>query len=344
MEPEHEDHEPLRVLTWDLHRTYLNYLAHTPHIFHLPVTERRPAGDGGRPRWRHRPDNIVEVPAQEVPALDLDCILFQSPQNYLDDQFEVLSSAQRGLPRVYLEHDPPRLDPTDTCHPMDDPNGLIVHVTPFNMLMWDNRSTPACVIEHGVTVPDHVPYTGELARGLVIADDLAGYGRRLGLDVFEQVRREVPLDLVGTGSERLAGLGEIAHADLPAFSARYRFVFSPIRYESLELAICESLMLGIPVIGLATTEMATTIRNGWNGYVDTDLPTLIAHMKRLIGDRREALRLSTNARMLARERFDIDRFARDWDEALTWACSQNRGARLRIGADQLEHAVTVGRD
>ena len=96
----------------------------------------------------------------------------------------------------------------------------------------------------------------------MIVNNLAGRGRRLGLDVFERVRRHVPLDLVGMGSEQVGGLGEISHPDLPAFSARYRFVFNPIRYTSLGLAICESLMLGIPVIGMATTEMATAIRNG----------------------------------------------------------------------------------
>jgi glycosyltransferase involved in cell wall biosynthesis len=128
------------------------------------------------------------------------------------------------------------------------------------------------------------------------------------------------------GSEQLNGLGEIPHPELPAFSARYRFVFNPIRYTSLGLAICESLMLGIPIVGMATTEMATAIRNGVNGYVDTDVATLVAHMKRLIQDRREALRLSSNAGRLAQERFGIDRFTRDWDDTLTRVCSRRAQA------------------
>ena len=45
--------------------------------------------------------------------LDLDCILFQSRRNYLEDQ-EILSPEQRRLPRIYVEHDPPRETPTDT--------------------------------------------------------------------------------------------------------------------------------------------------------------------------------------------------------------------------------------
>src|SRR5262249_205729 len=35
---------------------------------------------------------------------------------------------------------------------IDDPNVLLVHVTPFDALMWDNGRTPTRVIDHGVTV------------------------------------------------------------------------------------------------------------------------------------------------------------------------------------------------
>lgn len=323
----------LRVLTWHVHGNYLYYLAHVPHLFYLPVKEGRPAGYGGRSGSFEWPQSLVEVEAEDVADLDLDCILFQSSQNYLEDQHEILSPEQRGLPRIYLEHDPPRLTPTDTPHPMDDPDGLIVHVTPFNRLMWDNRSTPSRVIDHGVIVPSEVRYTGELDRGLVIVNNLYGRGRRLGLDVFRRVLEEVPLDLVGMGSEDLGGLGEIPHPELPAFAARYRFVFNPIRYTSLGLAICESLMLGIPVVGLATTEMVTAIRNGVNGYIDTEVDILIEHMKRLLGDRSEAQRLSDNARRLANERFNIHRFARDWDQTLHEVCASS-GRQALIAAKE----------
>src|SRR5690606_4698544 len=102
-----------------------------------------------------------------------------------------------------------RGSPTDTKHPFDDPDGLLVHVTAFNDLMWDSGSTPTRVIEHGVIVPDDVRYTGEIERGLVVVNGLPKRGRRLGADVFEAVRKKVPLDLVGLGSEAVGGLGEV---------------------------------------------------------------------------------------------------------------------------------------
>ncbi|HZW02982.1 MAG TPA: hypothetical protein VFF68_03575, partial [Anaerolineaceae bacterium] len=93
--------------------------------------------------------------------MEFDLVLFQSHDNYLRDQHEILSDRQKDLPRIYLEHDPPRQNPTDTKHPVDDPNVLLVHVTHFNNLMWDNNRTPSTVIEHGVVVPEGVQYSGE---------------------------------------------------------------------------------------------------------------------------------------------------------------------------------------
>lgn len=305
---------PLRILTWHVHGSYLYSLVQSQHQFYLPVKPDQSEGYGGCLGGFDWPDNVHDVPAESVDRWEFDCILFQSGKNYLQDQYEILSESQRQLPRIYLEHDPPRQHPTDTRHPVDDPNVLLVHVTPFNNLMWDSGCTPTCVIEHGVT-PANVCYTGELNRGLVVVNGLPWRGRRLGADIFERVRTQVPLDLVGMGSEVIAGLGEIAHEHLPAFQARYRFLFNPIRYTSLGLAVCEAMMIGLPIIAVATTEMVTVVENGVSGYVDTDIDRLIKHMQVLLADPAAAHRLSAGACRAAQERFNIQRFLQDWNEA-----------------------------
>jgi hypothetical protein len=313
--------ERKRVLTWHVHGSYLLYLVQAPHDFYLPVAVDGVPGYGGRAGDFPWPDNVIEVPATEVAQLDLDCVIFQSRRNWEQDQFEILSPKQRLLPRIYIEHDPPREHPTDTRHWVDDPDVLIVHVTPFNDLMWDNAATPTQVIDHGVLVPDGVRYSGELARGIVVVNNLAGRGRRLGADVYDLVSRDIPMDLVGMGSEELGGLGEIPMPDLPAFMARYRFFFNPIRYTSMGLAVCEAMTIGMPIVGLATTEMAMAIENGVSGYVDTRVDALIRHMRRLLDDHEEARRLGEGARHKALERFGLDRFTREWDLAIRRATS-----------------------
>lgn len=306
---------PLRILTWHVHGSYLYYLVQSCHEFYLPVKPDRPEGYGGRLKGFPWPDNVHDVPAEEVKNLQFDCVLFQSQKNYLVDQYEILSQSQRQLPRIYLEHDPPREHPTDTRHRVDDPNILLVHVTAFNDLMWDSERTSTRIIEHGVIVPEDVRYTGELERGLVVVNGLHARGRRLGVDVFDRIRTQVPLDLVGMSSEKLGGLGEIKHDRLSAFESHYRFFFNPIRYTSLGLAVCEAMMIGLPIIALATTEMVTVVENGVSGYVDTNINRLIERMQELLHNPTEAHRLSAGARRHAQERFNIQRFIRDWDEA-----------------------------
>lgn len=306
---------PLRILTWHVHGSYLYYLVQGRHIFYLPTSTDGVPGYGGRAGAFPWPANVVEVPAAEVRDLELDAVVYQSRRNWEQDQFDILSEEQRELPRIYLEHDPPREHPTDTRHVVDDPAVLLVHVTPFNDLMWDSGSTPTMVVDHGVTEPA-ARYTGEIERGIVVVNDLRTRGRRLGLDVFEEARRHVPLDLIGMGSFELGGLGEVPIPELPAFIARYRFFFNPIRYTSMGLAVCEAMTIGMPIVGLATTEMAIAVRNGVSGYVDTDVARVVRRMRRLLDDPAEALRLGAGARREALRRFGLGRFLRDWDAAL----------------------------
>ena len=159
---------------------------------------------------------------------------------------------------------------------------------------------------------------GEL-QGVALADEdpqctiaFARRGRRLGADIFERTRTQVPLDLVGMFSEESGGLGEVPLIELPEFSAGYRFFFHPIRYTSLGLALIEAMMLGMPVVGLATTELPTIIRNGENGFIATDERELVRAMQALIDDPALARRIGTAGRMTALERFNIARFADDW--------------------------------
>jgi glycosyltransferase involved in cell wall biosynthesis len=306
----------LNILTWHVHGAYLLYLSQIPHDIYVPVKDGLPPGYGGCCGTLPWPPNLHEIPAEDVRTLPLDCVIFQSRQNYLVDQYEILSDEQRALPRIYIEHDPPLSSPTDTQHVVDDADVLLVHVTPFNDLMWDSGRTPARVIDHGVFVPDDVRCTGEVARGVTVVNNIQHRGRRLGADVLERARFDVPIDLAGMGTEPLGGAGDLRRDELLRFEARRRFFFNPIRYTSMGLSVCEAMMLGMPVIGLATTEMATAIENGVSGYVDTDERKLLDAMRALLDDPAEAARLGAGARRAAQERFGIERFIHDWNNAL----------------------------
>ena len=313
--------KPLRVLTWHVHGNYLYYLTQAPHEFHVVTKPGHPPGYAGRAGVLPWGPNVHEVDASEVASREFDVIVYQHRSHWDGDRLHLLSDRQRRLPRVYIEHDPPQEEPFAQRHWVDDPGTLLVHVTHFNQLMWDSGATPTRVIEHGVVVPEGVRYTGDTPRGIVVVNHLRGRGRRLGADVFEAAREQVPLDLVGMDAQSVGGIGEIPNLDLAAFTARYRFFFNPIRWTSLGLAIVEAMTIGMPIVGLATTELASVIRDGENGIVDTRLDRLVGAMRELIADPDEARRLGDAARRTALERFHIDRFVHDWDDALRAVCA-----------------------
>ena len=311
----------LKILTWHTHGSYLLYLTQAPHDFYVLSKPGHPPGYAGRSGHLPWGPNVHDLPAADARRARFDLILFQDDPQYLDDQFELLTPAQRRLPKIYLEHDPPREHPVDSRHPVSGREVLLVHVTHFNRLMWDSGAAPTRVVEHGVIDPGYL-WTGELERGVVVVNNILKRGRRLGADVYEELSRQIPLDLVGMGAEEAGGLGEVLHHDLPAFAARYRFLFNPIRYTSLGLAVIEAMMAGLPVVALATTEMATVVKDGLNGFAHTDPAVLLSRMELLLKDQELAEALGLEARRTALRRFGIERFVADWNAAFAEATGQ----------------------
>jgi hypothetical protein len=327
---------PFRILTWHVHGSYLDSLVRTGHEFFLPVREEGGQRHGGIGGWGWPTDRVHEIPEEDVRDLDVDLVLFQHARNWREDGPRILSDEQLRGPRIYVEHDPPWADPTEARHPVDDPGVLLVHVTAFNELMWDNGRTPTRVIEHGVVEPS-VRWTGELERGLVVINDIGTRGRRVGRDVFDRARERLAIDLVGMRSTEYGGLGEIPRTDLPGFSARYRFFLHPVRYTSFGMAVCEAMMVGLPIVALATTEMPSVLEDGRSGVIHTDPDYLIDGAAELLHDHALAARLGDAGRRIALERFSIERFAREWSDAFADVVGRGRPT----GIQQTERDVAV---
>ena len=92
------------------------------------------------------------------------------------------------------------------------------------------------------------------------------------------------------------------------------------------------MTVGLPVVGLATTEMATAVENGVSGFVDTDPAKLVGPMRMLLANAGAARRLGQNARRRALERFGIGRFARDWERAFADVTGRRPGRGPAVAA------------
>lgn len=311
-----------RILTWNIHGSYLYYLSQGDYIIYVPYNSNYSERYIGRGNTYPYGPNVIEIPANEVRNIEFDIILFQCDENYFIDQYDILSEEQQKLPKIYIEHDPPWEHPTNALHPVRDENVTLVHVTHYNKLMWEAAVHDVRVITHGVKTGETL-YRGNLKKGIVVINNLPSRGRMLGYDIFKRVKEEVPLDLVGMGNEE-EGAVEVLHPKLMEYISQYRFYFSPIRYTSLGLSTCEAMMIGMPVLGLSTTELPSVIRNGVTGFIDNDIDVLIDKMKLLLALPNLALGMSHSTREHAKSLFGIERFVNDWKKLFIEKLTQNQ--------------------
>ena len=315
----------LKILIWHIHGSYLHSLTHLQHEWLLPVKPGRPSGYGGRGQTFDMPDWAREVSADHICDEDIDLVIYQTPDNLFVDGPALLGNDQWTIPSIYLEHNTPRPHPVDSAHPASAFQTLLVHVTHYNRLMWDNGDLPARTIEHTALIDPEVRYRGTRAAGVVVANNIAQRGRMTGYDLLRSAQARLPIDLAGMGSAELGGLGDIPYRDLHARIALYRFLFSPMRYTSLPLAVIEALHIGMPVVALATTELPGVIEDGVTGYISCDPEELLRRMETLLHDPELARNIGDNALEMAKARFGFERFERDWNDAFRQAIALHAG-------------------
>ncbi len=295
-----------KIFTWPVNQQYLLELAKGDFEIYIEETK-----DENFRRQLSNHTNIFETKLAEIKNLQLDCILFQDEKGYTTTQFEILSDEQQELPKVYLEHHPPKQHPTNAKHFVENEEVHLVHVNHYNAIMWDNNKVPVTVIENGVAT-DTTVFTGEKAKGAVVLENDAD-NRAAGTDIFLLVKEALPLDLLEIGKDGLT------YQNLPEKLHSYRFLFCPDRYASPGFAVYQAMMLGMPVVGLATTALPAILSNEVSGFVNADLNYLISKMQDLLNDPQLAVQIGAAARQTALKFFSSTRFLSDWKQLLNLA-------------------------
>jgi Glycosyl transferases group 1 len=310
----------VRTLMWHVHGSYMTALVRGRHEFVLPVTpDRGPDGRGRALTWDW-PPNAREVAPPQLRDESIDVVVLQRPHELALCEEWTGRKPGPDLPAVYLEHNAPQGTVNDMRHPVADRDDvLLVHVTHFNDLFWDAGSTPTTVVEHGIVDPGEL-YVGDLPCAVACINEPLRRARVTGTDLLARFAAHAPIDLFGIGSEAAGGLGNLAQEELHREMARRRVYLHPFRWTSLGLALIEAMHLGMPVVALATTEVAAAVSDD-TGAVSTDVEELGTVLARLIADPEEARQRGKAARQYALGRYGLDRFLADWDVVLERARS-----------------------
>lgn len=330
----------MRILLWHVHGSWTTAFVQGEHEYVLPVTPRRDADGLGRARTWDWPSSVVERTPRQLRELDIDAVLLQRPHELPLTQAWTGRTPGRDLPAVYLEHNTPRGEVPDSRHPMAGQAEIpVVHVTWFNRLMWDCGYAPTVVVEHGVVDPGY-RYRGDIPRAAVVVNDPVDRGRTVGTDLLPTFARGAGLDVFGMRVSKLAqrGLrpaGTRIFEDLPQHRlhdelARRRVYLHPTRWTSLGLSLIEAMLIGMPIVALATTEAQRAVPES-AGVVSNDPDELVGALMTFIREPELALALGKQARVAALESFGLQRFLSDWDRVLAGITgSAARGNRERI--------------
>lgn len=327
----------MRILIWHVHGSWTTAFVQGRHDYLLPlVADRGPDGRGRARTWSW-PANAAEVTPVQLAEAEIDLVILQRPHELqLCERWLGGRRPGRDVPAIYVEHNAPQGAVTEMRHPVADrPELTLVHVTHFNALFWDAGATPTRVIEHGVVDPGY-RYTGELERCAVAINEPVRRGRVTGTDLLARFARAAPIDLFGIGTRELGGVEDPPQALLHREMPRRRLYLHPIRWTSLGLTLIEAMHLGMPVVGLATTEAPDAVPAD-AGVLSTDVERLCGEIRRLMRDGDEARERGLAARRAALERYSLARFVRDWDDLLV----QATGAGQRAAARTPERAEEV---
>jgi len=305
----------MRILLWHVHGSWTTAFVQGDHEYLVPVTPGRGPYGTGRARTWDWPTSVREVSPPALRDEQVDVVLLQRPSEV------TLARAWLGrdVPAVYIEHNTPRGDVPNTRHPLADRADIpIVHVTHFNQLMWDCGRAPTAVIEHGVVDPG-ARYTGELPRAAVVVNEPVRRGRVTGTDLLPAFAAAAPLDVFGMKVTGLPGALTV-YEDLPQHAmhaelAHRRVYVHPLRWTSLGLALIEAMLLGAPVVAVASTE-ATEAVPADAGVVSTRLDVLVDAVRRFVADPEWTLHTGKQARAAALSRYNLPRFLADWDRTL----------------------------
>jgi hypothetical protein len=320
----------MNVLIWHVHGAWTTNFVQGDHDYIIPrIPDRGPDGRG-RPGNYAWPDRAVERSPDELAEQPIDVVIVQdSRQLALAGHWLGGRKPGRDLPLVWLEHNTPQGRIAEMRHPARDRDDLtVVHVTHTNDLFWDCGTTRTRVIEHGVIDPGQ-RWTGSVAASAIVVNEPVRRGRIAGTDLLPRFGAAGGIDAFGIAVdalvehfERPAWLtvcGDLPQHEMHAALAQRRCYVHPFRWTSLGLSLIEALLLGVPVVALATTEAPLALGEG-NAIVSNDVDQLVAAVRRLHHDHELAACLGERGRRRALEQFSLARFLTRWDRLLEDVC------------------------
>lgn len=310
-----DEDEPLNILCHTVHERQQSVMAKTGHNFYL-------LDHPHFKRWSNQyhkvPDNFVMLDGNlrenQIPIhVDFDLCMIESVFGHYQIMRPIADRLH--LPIIRQEH-------TDT---LDWPNEKIdalkamqgdvnVFITKNSRQRWHFSEEEAIVIEHGLDTSQFKPDKAVERQTVVmcVANDWIGRGHILGYDIFQKVTQDLPVKIFGDTpglSHSTASVSDL----IKEYQSTGVFL-NTSRYSPIPMSVLEAMACGCAVVSTDTCEIPNIIKTGYNGFCAKNAEELRKYIDLCLNDKDVRHTIGVNARQTILDRFNEDRFIKQWDK------------------------------
>ncbi|HTV59715.1 MAG TPA: glycosyltransferase [Verrucomicrobiae bacterium] len=191
------------------------------------------------------------------------------------------------------------------------------HVMAVTRLKGESWGFGEDVVRSFADVHDYLPFRGDLARGLRVANDVLRKQRTLLWDFHLETFAGIPVTLVGRNGEMPGILPARDWADLKEIFSQHRFFVhtaDPRLEDGFNMATLEAMAAGMPVLG--NRHPTSPVEHGVSGFLSDHPAELRRFARLLLEDRELAARMGREAQRAVAKKFSREQFKRGLERAI----------------------------
>jgi glycosyltransferase involved in cell wall biosynthesis len=330
-----------RLLVFDCHEAWVYQLHLLEQPMDVIVGLKGRHTTGWDAAIRPVPPNarIVELPEALAAEEPYDCIIAHNLTDLLDvkalcgPRLFVVHGTLNGIVLEQASKSPPDEVRRTVARYLQVVGAHVMSVSRLKASSW---ALDGDIVPLSADSADYLPYRGDLARGLRIANHIHRRARTLRWDFHERAFAQIPITLVGHNDDMPGVCAARDWAELKQTLSRHRFFVhtaDPQLEDGYNMATLEAMAAGLPVLG--NRHPTSPIVHGVSGFLSDDPEEIRGFAQRLLEERDLAVQMGREAQKTVIQKFSPEKFKNGVQGAIEtarqkWLAHQDSGAISKI--------------